>query len=121
MKSDYFTKKNFGSLNIDWGEEEEESKMQINIHDNTGKPVLSSGSLPFSTYESHLRDDQIKEIHSPVDGSMVPFCARAFAAVVLILLSLFLRRVVFKEIFESVEKLRMLEEAERERNKLKRQ
>ncbi len=85
-------------LDIDWIE----SKIQINVHDNLGKPVLSTGSLPFSEFESNMSNWQINQVLSPVDGSMMPFMFRCLFAIVLVIVSIILRRHLFKMAFEKV-------------------
>ena len=104
MKSSYYTGKNFGSIEIDWAEPDKESdrKMKINIHNQLGDIVLSTGSLPFSAYESHMSSRQVRNIRGPVDGGLNPLIIRGAFGIFLILTSLTLRKFLFVKAFDEV-------------------
>jgi alkaline phosphatase D len=103
----YYTGKNFGSIHIDWGQADksDDDTMTINVHDNLGNVVLSTGVLPLTKYSSHLSDAQIPSILSPIDGHLIPFMARATFGLVVLVSSLLIRRKFAKIILK--ERLKM--------------
>jgi hypothetical protein len=112
----YVLGKNFGSIDIQWADPDidattatattttttttttAQSEMKISVHDNVGKPVISTGYLPLWAYESHFSQEQIANILGPVDGHMIPLLIRTLFALFLLVLSLFLRRNVFSKV-----------------------
>mmetsp|Transcript_12103 Transcript_12103/g.22651 ORF Transcript_12103/g.22651 Transcript_12103/m.22651 type:complete len:478 (+) Transcript_12103:66-1499(+) len=99
----YFTGKNFGSIDIHWDGKDgtttsSSSEMKITIHNNVGKPILGTGSLPLWAYESHFTSEQIANVLGPVDGHMIPLLIRILFALLLLGTSLFLRRNVFAKV-----------------------
>lgn len=112
METNFYTGKNFGSIEINWANESDEgaeSEMKINVHDALGRPVLTTGSLPITSYESHFDARQIREIPHPIDGHLVEPAARLFSALFLILVSLFLKKFLFQKAFD-VQRARKLKE-----------
>lgn len=104
-EKNYFTGKNFGSIDIAWEDSNNvsntESKMRISVHDEFGKPVISTGFLPLWAFESHFAQDQIPNVLGPVDGHMIPLLIRILFALFLLVTSLFLRRTLFAKAFNS--------------------
>ena len=100
--------KNFGSIHINWNNDVD-SEMKVDIRNNVGKPVVSTGSLPLWSFESHMPDNQIEQILGPVDGYMLPFFIRSTFAVFLITFSFYLRKKLFTKAFEEVSRRKQKE------------
>jgi len=76
--------------------------MKISVHDDHGKPVITTGSLPFWSYESHFSKWQIKNVVGPVDGHMIPMAIRMGFALFLIAFSMFLRKFLMQKASQEI-------------------
>jgi len=92
VSQNYYTGRNFGSINIDWAEQEgpdteEPTKMKVNIHNEFGDTILTTGSLPLSTYASRMSDQQLDNIPKCNDGHLLPLagCFLALICVIFII------------------------------------
>lgn len=85
----YYTGRNFGSINIDWGEGGNAiphlgSKMKVNIHNEHGEIVLSTASQPLSSYGSTMSDQQLDAIPKCNDGHLLPIAGGVITLVSMI-------------------------------------
>lgn len=95
----YFTGRNFGSIDIDWGktnmghstENQNIPSMKVNVHDHWGNLVLSTGSHPLFQYSSHMSEKEIGNIPSCMDGHLIPILSKAFGIFIWIVLILIYR------------------------------
>lgn len=79
----FYLHQNFGTLTIDWdgngdknhenrGHKEAMPTLRVDIHDITGQVVLSTGTLPFSSFRSNISDQDIHQLPNPVNGCLCP-------------------------------------------------
>jgi hypothetical protein len=117
-KNNYYIGKNFGSIEIDWDDQDDgdggENTMKINVHDVLGKPVLTTGSLPLPAFESHFTPKMITMARGPVDGHILPLAIRICGAIFLITVGVGLRKFLFHLAFNEVTKRGM--EAKEKKN-----
>mmetsp|Transcript_23012 Transcript_23012/g.26661 ORF Transcript_23012/g.26661 Transcript_23012/m.26661 type:complete len:191 (-) Transcript_23012:54-626(-) len=99
--NNYYTGRNFGSIEIRWAKNLEKhrysitdnksnfenvlthSYMKVNVLDVDGKQVLTTGLHPFSTYNSQLTEKQLRKIDGTSDGHLIPFFIGSFALLLL--------------------------------------
>ena len=96
-KNNYYTGRNWGSIQIEWGENAQndmnnknESKMQINVHDVNGKQVLTTGLYPLSTFASHMTEEQLRNVVGISDGHLIPYVKKIL--IILFLIFMIYRR-----------------------------
>ena len=106
----YFTGRNFGSIEIDWGDQGEDNRsrstedshnmisisrtpsMKVNVHNHEGAVVLTAGSHPFEKYSSHMSDVELKAIPNCINGHLIPILSKFFGIITWIGIILIWRR-----------------------------
>ncbi len=101
----FYTGRNFGSIEIQWNEHDETTRkgkggdmnmMEISVHNVDGEKVLSTGSLPLCTFGSHMTEEQLESIVGVADGHLIPYLKKLTAVAILLsfLLVFLYRRVI---------------------------
>mmetsp|Transcript_20129 Transcript_20129/g.30202 ORF Transcript_20129/g.30202 Transcript_20129/m.30202 type:complete len:267 (-) Transcript_20129:44-844(-) len=107
----YYTGRNFGSIEIQWGDNDEQQHddkdkkidpakgggedsmrmskddmMEINVHNVHGEKVLSTGLHPLCMFGSHMTEEQLENVIGVDDGHLIPYLKKFVAAVLLFVL-----------------------------------
>ena len=98
--TNYFTGKNFGSIEIKWDDngtsgdgtsrnddknQKDLAHMQIDIHNMNGEQVLTTGSYPLSSYSSHMTNEQLRNIVGVSDGHFIPYIRKYMAILFIVI------------------------------------
>jgi hypothetical protein len=71
--------------------------MQINIHNDSGEHVLTTGLQPFASFTSRMTDEQLENIVGVSDGHLITYVKKCVIAfVILFFLRLLQKRIIYR-------------------------
>ena len=96
----YYTGRNFGSIDITWGDSDSDhtdddntvSHLQVNIHDIHGNVVLSTGRHPLSFFGSRMTNQQLRNVVGVSDGHLIPHVKNVVVIIILMYFWRYTRR-----------------------------
>lgn len=96
----YYTGKNFGSIMIDWDDSSTDldlsnATIQVDVHDEYGVNVLSTGKLPFSAYQTRLSENEIHQLPNPINSCSISFTSQ-YSIIIFSFVVLFLTNVKYR-------------------------
>ena len=86
----YYTGRNFGSIDVTWGDDSDfvsasVPHLQINVHDDHGEIVLTTGSQPLSFFASQMTNEQLENVIGVFDGHLIPYFLLTVGLVLLVM------------------------------------